>query len=531
VLVNLQETPYGKYTHDGLFGHQTPRINIVSPYSTNNDYIKAKNFLDLVGIKLDPWQLYILECSLGRRDNGLWAARTLGLVIARQNGKSEFAAARILIGLFVLKEKKIIYSSHRNDLAHEIFERVEEMILASPLLKKRTKHISHTNGKEGIRTNDGCQVVFKTRKKNSGRGFSCDCLIVDEAMDADRQFVKDVEPVVSARMNPQMIYMGSAGTQDSLAFGDKRRRALSNSPGLMTWLEWSAELHNDDCDLDCSQHLRICDEDCEAQGIDPYTCEEHFADNLEAYRQTNPAYGMRVDHEAIVEEWKSMIADLSGFHIERLSIGDWPVDLVEFGVISRENWEKALLEVNPVGQIIFSVSMKPDLTGTVITMVGFTDESQTDMVVHVVEESARSGKTWLKERLKELNTKWKPYGFAIDSRGQASTIIEDLTDDGITVYSPSSLEYAQACAQFAIGVSGTKKERGYIHHVNDPALTAAVAGAGTRKLSGLDTAWARAHDLANIVALEAATLGVWGLKRAVKDSASNQIFFKRAGRR
>jgi hypothetical protein len=529
-MLNLQETPYGKYTHNGLYGHQKPPVCVVSPYETNTDYEKAKKFLELVGIKLDPWQLYILEVSLGRRANGLWSSYTLGLVIARQNGKSEFAAARILVGLFVLKEKKIIYSSHRNDLAHEIFERVEEMILASPLLKKRTKHISHTNGKEGIRTVDGCQVFFKTRKKNSGRGFSCDLLIVDEAMACDRQFVVDVEPVVSARFNPQMIYMGSAGTQESLAFGDKRRRALSPNPGLMTWLEWSVELHNEDCEPDCTEHLGMCGDECVDADIDPYTCEKHFEDNLEGYRRTNPAYGMRISHEAIVEGWLSMKADLSGFEIERLSIGDWPVDLVEFGVISKEHWEAAHKDVNPVGRLIFSVSMKPDLTGTVITAVGFTDEAQVDMVVHVVESSPKSGKAWVIERLIELNDKWKPYGFAIDSRGQAATIIQELTEKGITVYSPSSLEYAQSCAQFAIGITGTKKEPRTISHINDPALTAAVAGADTRKLSGL-WAWARANDESNIVALEAATLGVWGLKKAVKDASMNQIFFKRAGRR
>lgn len=522
--MDLMESKYGVETPGGVTGYQDPPVKVVSPYERSLGDNADTFFRKYTGIKLDPWQVGIFQDLLGKRSNGLWASRVAGMVIARQNGKTELAAARIILGLFFLKERLIIYTSHRNDLAKSVFERVEDLIIASPALKRRVKHIRHTNGEQSVKTTDGKEVLFKTRKKNSGRGFSCDCLIVDEAMDCDRQFVRDAEKATSARLNPQIIYMGSAGTQESLAFGDKRKRALGKTPGLISWFEWSMEKCDDECDDDCDVH------------VDPHS--------VEAYRLTNPAYGIRITHETIEEEWLDHQEDLEGFYIERLSIGDWPSELESFKIISKEAWESAQRKVNPVGQLIFAVSMSPNRTDTVITAVGMSEAclekdpdgnealcqlSEDDhMVIHVLPDSARGGTAWVFDRLVELYEKWKPYGFAIDSRGQASTLIEDLDEKRIPVYSPSSLEYAQACAEFSVGVTGTKRQKPYIHHIGDSMLTKAVAGADERKLSGL-WAWARANERSNIVPLEAATLGVWGLKKAVKESSMSYDVFRPIG--
>jgi len=500
--IRLQPTLYGLETPGGIIGLQEAPLRVVSPYIKTFGP-KAVEFCSVIGMNLDPWQGGFFRDTLGVRENGLWAARNVGLVVARQNGKSELAAARIIIGLFVLKERLIIYSAHRSDTAHEIFQRVQEIIENSPELKRRTRHIRKTNGQESVITKDGCRVQFRTRVKNAGRGFSCDCLILDEAMDLDRGFIGDVYPVVSARKNPQVIFMGSAGSPESLAFGDARERALGEDPGLMTWLEWAAVVCTSDCKAECSEHDR--------------------RDAPETYAKANPAYGVRISHEAVEDDRRTLAPE--EFLIERLSVGDWPSEVADYGVIPREAWERQGNGLDPVGELVFALTVSPDRTSAAIAVAGFSDPSQTRLTVQLTAGESldhRAGTRWVLARLLELWEKWNPAAIVIDTQGQASTFIPDLEDNDVRVISPKALEYAQACADLRVGVVGAEGEPPSIFHADQLELSNAVAGAGKRNLAGL-WAWARAYVSADIIALEASTLAVWGLKQVsregtVKDS-------------
>lgn len=501
----LIPTQYGLETPDGIIGAQEAPVRVVSPYVKTYGP-KAVELCSVVGINLDPWQSNYFRDTLGVRSNGKWAARNVGLVVARQNGKSELAAARIIIGLYVLKERLIIYSAHRSDTAHEIFQRVQEIIEASPELRRRTSEIRKTNGQESVKTKDGCRVQFRTRVKNAGRGFSCDCLILDEAMDLSRGFIGDVYPVISARRNPQVIYMGSAGSPESEAFGDARRRALGDDPGLMTWLEWSADVCTEYCDDDCSEHDEI--------------------DSPGTYAKTNPAYGIRISHEAIEDDRRTL--DPSEFLIERLSVGQWPADAAEFRVISQAAWEAQSEGLDPVGTLVFAVTTAPDRRSTAITVAGFSDPEQTKITVQLTAAGEhidqRAGTRWVVPRLVELWETWAPAAIVIDVKGQAATFIPELEEHGVKVISPKAIEYAQACADFAVGITGTQNEKANIYHANQTELTLAVAGADKRSLSGL-WAWARASETADIIALESATLAIWGLKYESREDSNKDAWF------
>lgn len=502
--MKLISTDYGLETPDGIIGHQEAPVRVISPYVRSLGGA-AVGLCSQVGINLDPWQQNIFRDILGVRENGKWAARNCGLVVARQNGKSELAAARIIIGLYVLKERLIIYSAHRSDTAHEIFQRVQEIIENSPELMRRTKYIRRTNGQESVRTKDGCRVQFRTRVKNAGRGFSCDCLILDEAMDLDRGFIGDVYPVISARKNPQVIYMGSAGTDDAEAFGDARKRALGDDPGLMTWLEWSAE---------------VCGEYCTAR------CDSHDAvDSPETYAKTNPAYGIRISHEAIEDDRRTLSRE--EFLIERLSVGQWPQDEADYRVITREAWDRQGGGADPVGRVVFAVTTALDRRSTAITVAGWSDQAQQQITVQLTASEdidQRAGTRWVVDRISDLWDRWNPYAVVIDVQGQAATFIPDLEDLGVKVISPKSIEYAQACADFDVGITGTDGEEGNIFHADQVELSNAVAGADKRSLGRL-WAWARANDASDIIALESATLAVWGLKHESREEDNDESWF------
>src|SRR5690606_42159086 len=65
------------------------------------------------------WQRYVLEHSLGEREDGRWCAFEVAVVVPRQNGKNVIIEARELAGLFLWGEKVIIHSAHQVKTARD----------------------------------------------------------------------------------------------------------------------------------------------------------------------------------------------------------------------------------------------------------------------------------------------------------------------------------------------------------------------------------------------------------------------------
>lgn len=492
-------TPYGMETPGGIIGLQEAPVRVVSPFVKTFGPAAVRFLEAFTPMRLDPWQQNILRDTLGIRANGRWSAPDVGLVIPRQNGKSELAVARILIGLFVVKEPLILYSAHRADTAKQIFKRAKQVILESPELLALTKHRKlangsiligrQANGEWSIETTDGkCVAEFRTRVANAARGFTADCLLLDEAMELSAGFMGDVYPTLSARPNPQAIMMGSAGNKDSEAFGADRVRSLGADPGLITWLEWSVVLCDERCDDDCTEH------------DEPYTAE--------TYAKCNPAYGIRISHEAVEKDRRKLARE--EFFTERLSVGDWPVENNEYGIISEEAWKAQHDErgERPVGTVVFAVSTSLDLEYSSITVAGFMDHERKNIKVQVTESDFvdyRPGTKWVVPRIIELYKRWKPYGVVIDAQGQAGAFVSELEDAGVNVVSPRAVEYAQSCALVVEGICGKKGQDPWLFHSGQAEITTAVANVDKRKLSGL-WAWAKMNESIDIIALESLSL-------------------------
>jgi hypothetical protein len=133
---------------------------------------------------IDPWQRAVLEGSLGVVPGGGWAAFEVGLVVGRQNGKGAVLEARELAGLFLFGERLIIHSAHQFDTSMEAFLRMEQLLEEGGLVGelKPRGGVSRSHGSEGFLLKSGQRLRYRTRTKGGGRGFSADCLILDEAM-------------------------------------------------------------------------------------------------------------------------------------------------------------------------------------------------------------------------------------------------------------------------------------------------------------------------------------------------------------
>lgn len=506
-------------------GDQVPRI-LHAPPRVSSAGADVVELADIAGLTLDPWQRLVLDNALGLRADGTWAAFEIGLVVGRQNGKGALLEAIELGSLFLFDEELCIHSAHLFDTSLEAFKRILGLIENTPDLDRMVKRVSRSHGEEGIEVmRDGVlrRLRFRSRTAGGGRGFTCDRLVLDEAMALGDRAVGSILPTLSAVPDPQVIYTGSAGTRESTALGRVRARGLKGNDPRLCYIEWSVDPCTQFCLPNCEEH--------DAQSFEPdprWTQEEHDRQLSRLYRsyaKANPGFGIRIGGvlspersvEHIEAERRSMSAE--EFGRERMGTGDWPVEGAAWRVLPEANWKACVDELSsPVGELSFGVQMTPDRKMGCIVVAGLNPDGLTHVEITAPDEFTldhRPGERWIVPRLVELSERWKPKAIVINASTQTGALIPALIDQKIDVVSPTVREYAQACGTFGSAVVPTKGYHPTLVHLGQVPLTTAVAGAEKRDSAGL-WSWDQTASSVDLSPLQAATLAVWGLQRAVR---------------
>lgn len=462
------------------------------------------------GLTLDPWQAETLVDSLGETSRNTWAAFEVGVIVGRQNGKGSILEARTLAGLNLFDERLILWSAHETKTAFEAFRRVEELFTNVDALRRQVKKVSHANGDEGIELRSGARLRFVARTKGSGRGFSADLVILDEAYALTNDQISALLPTLSSRANPQVWYTSSPPL-DGIT-GEQlyalRKRAQAGDPGL-AYFDWGV------------------------QGVDLTDLGEVDSDgrplvdldDRKLWKATNPSYGIirsngsRGITEGFVERERGTMSPVD-FARERLGI--WPRRIEgASGVIDLDHWRNL---ADPYAErpsnVVFAVDVNPARTHGVIVACGMLGEA-----AHVAVVDYRPGTHWIVDRLAGLCRSWDPLAVALDVKGPVGSLLLDLAEVGIeppedrdrpgrgTLIVPTAGETAQG---FGLFVDAVRESR--IRHADDGPLNLAVAGAAVRPLAG-GSAWDRKAG-ADISPLVAATLAHWALAvRSVPDDS------------
>ncbi len=243
-MINLQTGEIlSDPTYSGLGGVQTPRI-----HSKLTDLpSKGQDMIDLateLGINLMEWQRYVCIHGHKVREDGRWAHSELGLIMARQQGKSTLMMLRILTGMFVWGEGLQLASAHRLTTSLETFRQIVGLIETNPRLEKEVKKIRWQHGAEEIELFGNRRFVVKAAN-NAARGLSKpETIHLDELREyKDEDAWSSMRYSMMAAKNPQVWIYSSAGDQHSVILNKLRERALAsattNDP--IGWFEWSAE--------------------------------------------------------------------------------------------------------------------------------------------------------------------------------------------------------------------------------------------------------------------------------------------------
>lgn len=229
--------------YSGLGGVQTPRI-----HSKLNDLpSKGQEMIDFateLGINLMEWQKFVCIHGHKVRPDGRWCHSELGLIMARQQGKSTLMMLRILTGMFVWGEGLQLASAHRLTTSLETFRQIVALMEANPKLEKEVKKIRWQHGAEEIELFGNRRFVVKAAN-NAARGLSKpETIHLDELREyKDEDAWSSMRYSMMAAKNPQVWIYSSAGDQHSVILNKLRERALvsatTNDP--IGWFEWSAE--------------------------------------------------------------------------------------------------------------------------------------------------------------------------------------------------------------------------------------------------------------------------------------------------
>jgi hypothetical protein len=484
-----------------LRGAQRPRLFTAPPTFLSSAGQEAVELAAHAGLDLMPWQQHILDVGLRERDDGQWAAFECAVNLPRQNGKGGVIEARELAGLFLLGERLIIHSAHEFKTSRVAFQRIQSLILGCPDLRKRVKRMLNNTTETSITLVTGQSLQFIARSGGSGRGWTGDCNILDEAMILGDDAMGALMPTMSAVENPQLWYFGSAGIgHQSVQLARLRRRALAAleagepDPSL-AYFEWSVAPHLDECPPGCTEH--------------------DSADDPASWAKANPSLGYLITPEFVRNERASLGA--SGiFERERLGVGDYPSDEADtWQVIGEDAWRAlAAAESTPSDPVAFAIDMTPERSHAAIAVAG---EWRGGTHVEVVDH--RPGTGWILERARELHERWQPRCWVIDAAGPAGSLIADLEEAlGVEVVQTKGRDVAAACGQFYDAVTEQT-----LSHLDQAPLAAALAGAQKRTL-GDAWAWARRIVSVDISPLVAATLAKWGLAVEVEDEGAPNLW-------
>lgn len=458
-------------------GSQRPSF-LAKPKTPVADTYDGEDYIDLAtafGLTPDEWQEGIVTGITARGEDGLLTAKRAGLSVPRQNGKNG-ALEVIELGQMVLGGRRILHSAHEVKTGRKAFQRLAAFFEENEELRKLVKTIRRVNGQEQILLRNGGSCEFIARSKSSGRGFSVDTLVLDEAQELRDEALEALLPTISSGPagDPQIIMTGTPPEPADIN-GEVFRRmhdsAHAGEDNTLWWAEWSV-LASDDVDID--------------------------ADDRELWFQANPALGKRMSLEKVEAERVAM-AD-SSFRRERL--GMWEQER-SARILPLEDWS-ACADPNISDDeepVAIAVDIAPTRDSASIAASGMT----TDAHVWVdIIENRRGTPEWIIPRLKAILEKQQARAVLIDVLSPAASLIDPLEAEGIKVSKTGSNIMAAATAQFYDAVMSHE-----LRHLDQVSLNLAAAAARKRKL-GDAWAWNRSNPDADITPLVAATLAYTG---------------------
>lgn len=482
-----------------LSGSQQPRICKLPSYEKSlGDYVIA--FGEACGVQLLEWQKLVVRNIFGVDDAGSWTATETGLLVARQNGKGEILVVVDLAHLFLFprednRRKTILHSAHEFKTAVDGFDRLRGVIEANPALMAKVENIYTGAGQQQIilkkrpeQRTLGDRIKFVARSKSSGRGFSADVLIYDEAQELPETARDALTYTATTITNKQEIFVGTVPDENVNEFEvfeglRDRGRSPEGENANTLWLEWSP----------------AGSEDYEsAPGIDDSDVVNWLA--------ANPSAGELIPLKNIREQWeRDNSPGRESFRRERLSI--WPnrppeeevaLNDLDLGVWDEQETPKQVHGEN----LVLSVRIADNGGYASISCASELPDGR-----YYVEHLYTAHQTlWVPAKLKALSQQMGAVSVVLDEK-KCATVLPDLKRERIKFFGMRPGELAGAHTLFIELVNS-----GQVVHRGQPELTDSLRLASPRAVGQYGFTWEQSDPSEPVTPAQTVTEAVWGVK-------------------
>ena len=476
-------------------GAQQPRVRI-EPERSYTDGDNAAALSAAYGNELDEWQRLILDCWLGRDEEGNLTATTCGVPVPRQNGKNAVIEAFELDLLLFVPNTHILHTAHQVKTEKKAFRRLAGIFenKRHPELNAELKTVRRTNGEEAIELHNGNTIEYASRSRGGGRGFDAiTCVIYDEAQELTDDQVEALMSTLAASPtgDRQTIYAGTppSDTAPGEVFKRIRKSALEHPTSKTAWHEWGID--GDSC---------------------PVTDDMDYSDVRPMVFETNPAMGVRLSDEFTEQEFNAMTP--RGFARERL--GWWDSQLVRFNpAFNADEWQEAGTGKPPKdGKRTFGVKFSPEGDRCAVA-VCVTEDGANPFVELVDDYGMPSGLAKVadflagqEEKTAEIRIDGKAYAAALaaelDARGVSRRVYRLCTTDNVTT----------AAAKFAARLSN--RSISHIATDGNDMLSLSVKGCAKRTI-GSNGGWGLGDGSERSYPAEAATLALFANETTKRD--------------
>lgn len=467
----------------------TPPLRPLTP-QTSLGWQAIEFARDVLGIRLLPWQQWLLIHLLELRPDGAFRFRKAVILIARQNGKTTLSIVLALWRLYIDRARLVIGTAQNLDVSEEAWGAAVELAESVPDLSDEIEHVDRTNGKKALRLASGARYKLAAASRRGGRGLSGDLVLLDELREHQTWAAwSAVTKTTNARPRAQVVATTNAGDATSIVLNHLREQALLTLDGggdpALGIFEWSPDVDEDD--KRTPAELAELDRD----------------ELIRRLVAANPSLGYTIQLDTLLSDARTDPPDV--FSVEVLCLR---VDHLGDRPIPAARWAACLdAGSTMLGSPAIALDIPPDRSTTAIAACGVRD----DRLPHVELIDYRPGTAWVVDRVAELAERWQPVAVVLDPRSPAGSLLPQLDREGVRVTSVSSAQLGAACGALYDDVV-----QGGIRHTGQAQLDAAVSGARRRRLGG---AWAwrpAAYDeddatAVDISPLVAVTLARWAL--------------------
>lgn len=462
-----------------VLGASKPRLGS-RPLRKSSKVDEVLKFAEALGWELMPWQEYVLTEGLRHEKNGDWSRSMVGVLVARQQGKSALMRLRLLAGIYLWEETWIAMAQTLKQAEHQLVQAYDDLVAAGLWDSSRMKFYQ-ANGRQSLKIGRGSWTILAANR-DAVRGFT-GSLWVDELREIPEIAWEASVPVTTSYPNAQIWVTSNAGSDHSTVLNELRSTALTFQDDSMGWFEWSA--------------------DPELSHLD-----------IEAWKQANPALGYRTKVKAIEDALKT--GRMESFLTERLC--RWVRAMESPWVYGT--WEACTVEdlkFEPGDYTYFGLDVSIDRRrADLVAAQKEGDHVKFGLVKSWVADEGVIDDVKIASDVAEISRKFGTVIIGYD-RWTAGNIASRLASARFNVADTSGSTFAQACDEVLAGLNS-----GRLKHTGNETLTAHFMACV--KKPAADGGWrvVRKDSHTNISAAVASIIAV---HHASKDTPEIQFAF------